>query len=71
MINYLYKDVFSCYTNRIHLQHLLVGWRYIWRSIPAGLVKETIISDCLLTEGREDHLSANVFPMLEVYTLFT
>ena len=40
--------------------------------LPLGLVKETIISDCLLTEGWEDHLSVVMFSQcLEVYTLLT
>ena len=39
---------------------------------PWGLVRETIISDCLLTEGWEDHLSVVMFSQcLEVQTLPT
>ena len=37
---------------------------------PWGLVRETIISDCLLTEGWEDHLSEIMFSQCwKVYTL--
>ena len=60
-------------THHIPPERKNINVYYIISSLPPlGLVKETIISDCLLTEGWEDHLSVVMFSQcLEVYTLPT
>ena len=52
-----------------NLPHLLLAIDMSGGEFPSGLVRETIISDCLLTEGWEDHLSEIMFSQCwKVYT---